>query len=102
MIEPMSDRSERARDVLAAEAFAMPTPDPALHHGPVALPADPADPAGREAPHDVLAAEEFPMPAPRPGIRAQVAAVRRAPRPAWAGPAAAVVLVALLVRSRRR
>jgi hypothetical protein len=51
---------DKARDVLAAEAFAMPAPDPSLHHGPVVLP---DDPTGIAEPHDVLAAEEFPMPA---------------------------------------
>jgi hypothetical protein len=52
-----------AHDVLAAEAFAMPAPDPDLHHHErVVLP---EDPAGGTEPHDVLAAEEFPMPAPR-------------------------------------
>jgi hypothetical protein len=50
-----------AHDVLAAEEFGVPAPDPALHHGPVHLP---ADPTGIEGPHDVLAAEEFAMPAP--------------------------------------
>jgi hypothetical protein len=55
-----------AHDVLAAEAFAMPAPDPVLHHGPVRLP---EDPTGIEEPHDVLAAEEFPMPASRPVAR---------------------------------
>jgi hypothetical protein len=51
---------DAARDVLAAEAFAMPAPDPDLHHhGPIQLP---EDPAGTAEPHDILAAEEFPMP----------------------------------------
>jgi hypothetical protein len=53
---------EPAHDVLAAEEFPMPAPDPVLHHAPVVLP---DDPTGIEQPHDVLAAEEFPMPAPR-------------------------------------
>ena len=53
---------DAAHDVLAAEAFAMPAPDPALHHhGPIQLP---EDPMGNAEPHDILAAEEFPMPAP--------------------------------------
>jgi hypothetical protein len=56
---------EPVHDVLAAEAFAVPAPDPVLHHGPVVLP---DDPSGIEGPHDVLAAEEFAMPAPRPGV----------------------------------
>ncbi len=53
-------RVEEAHDILAAEAFAMPAPDPRLHHGPIVLP---EDPTGIAEPHDVLAAEEFPMPA---------------------------------------
>jgi hypothetical protein len=53
---------DKAHDVLAAEAFAMPAPDPSLHYGPVVLP---EDPTGIAEPHDVLAADEFPMPAPR-------------------------------------
>jgi hypothetical protein len=48
--------------VLAAEAFAMPAPDPSLRHEPIVLPDDPSVIA---EPHDVLAAEEFAMPAPR-------------------------------------
>lgn len=58
---------DKAHDVLAAEEFAVPTPDPALRHAPVRLP---DDPTGIAEAHDVLAAEEFPMPAPpvgRPG-----------------------------------
>jgi hypothetical protein len=53
-------------DILAAEEFAVPVPDPQLHHHePVMLP---PDPTGIPDPHDVLAAEEFPIPAvpPRP------------------------------------
>jgi hypothetical protein len=40
---------EPAHDVLAAEEFGVPAPDPKLRHEP---------------PHDVLAADEFPVPAP--------------------------------------
>jgi hypothetical protein len=53
-------RSEPATDVLAAEEFGVPAPDPAFHHEDLALP---ADLVGLE-PRDVLAAEEFAMPAP--------------------------------------
>lgn len=56
-------------DVLAAEEFAVPGPDPGLHHhDPVVLP---PDPTGIPVAHDVLAAEEFPIPAvpARPGPR---------------------------------
>ena len=55
-----SHADDDAHDVLAAEEFGMPAPDPALHHGPVTLP---GDPTGIAEPHDVLAAEEFAMPA---------------------------------------
>ena len=55
-------REQEAHDVLAAEAFAVPAPDPALRHEPIMLPDDPSAIA---EPHDVLAAEEFAMPAPR-------------------------------------
>jgi hypothetical protein len=52
---------ERPHDILAAEEFAVPAPDPGLHHrDPVELP---PDPTGIPEPHDVLAAEEFPIPA---------------------------------------
>src|SRR5438067_8947542 len=54
---------DEAHDVLAAEAFAVPAPDPALRHRPVVLP---DDPSGIAEPHDILAAEEFAMPAARP------------------------------------
>jgi len=60
MAESRTPAEESAHDVLAAEAFAMPGPDPALQHGPLRLP---DDPTGISEPHDVLAAEEFPMPA---------------------------------------
>src|SRR5947207_15191068 len=58
---------EPPHDILAAEAFVVPGPDPELHpHGPVRLP---EDPTGIAEAHDVLAAEEFAMPAPRPVAR---------------------------------
>ena len=50
---------EPAHDVLAAEAFAVPAPDPDLRHPPVL----PEDPSGIPEAHDILAAEEFAMPA---------------------------------------
>jgi hypothetical protein len=62
MSESETSAQEPARDVLAAEAFAVPGPDPSLHQGPVVLP---DDPSGIDEPHDVLAAEEFAMPAAR-------------------------------------
>ncbi len=98
MSERRTSTGEPAHDVLAAEAFAVPAPDPDLHHGPVLLP---DDPTGSPEPHDVLAAEEFPMPAPRRGDRGGVASGlaatgRQAARPA--GVAAAVGGAFLLVR----
>ena len=56
------DRHE-AHDVLAAEEFGVPAPDPMLQHEPLNVPEDPEDPEGQEPPHDVLAGEEFPIPA---------------------------------------
>jgi hypothetical protein len=100
----MSERPEpgdqHAHDVLAAEEFAMPAPDPRLHHGPVALP---EDPTGIAEPHDVLAAEEFAMPAPPSGGDGSSAAPRARPsarKLALAG-AAALVLALLIGRWRR-
>jgi hypothetical protein len=56
-----SASAEPPHDVLAAEEFALPAPDPELHHqDSVKLP---DDPTGIVEPHDVLAAEEFPIPA---------------------------------------
>jgi hypothetical protein len=56
-----NEPQEPPHDILAAEEFAMPAPDPDLHHrDPVVLP---EDPTGIAEPHDVLAAEEFPIPA---------------------------------------
>jgi hypothetical protein len=52
-----------AHDVLAAEEFAMPAPDPTIRHPPVVLP---DDPSGIAEPHDILAAEEFALPASQP------------------------------------
>jgi hypothetical protein len=99
--EISASSDEAAHDVLAAEAFAMPAPDPRLHHGPVVLP---DDPTGIAEPHDVLAAEEFPMPAacgpgsPRALVRPEKASHR-------AGIVAAAGLLLVLARrmiTRRR
>lgn len=94
------DDTEPAHDILAAEEFGMPAPDPDLHHGPVVVPEDPA--TADEPPHDVLAAEQFAMPA-----------VHHAPPPALVDPgpstamllarvAAAFVAALLLARLLRR
>lgn len=61
MPEAQPPDSEPAHDILAAEEFGVPAPDPDLHHrGRVVLP---DDPSGIAEPHDVLAAEAFAMPA---------------------------------------
>jgi hypothetical protein len=88
-----------AHDVLAAEEFAVPAPDPAIHHGPVELP---SDLTGSEEPRDVLAAEEFAMPTGPPtgfgSARAGAASV------GGSGLLPAIVLagLAVLVLRRRR
>jgi hypothetical protein len=56
---------DRPHDVLAAEEFELGTADPVLHHGPVT---PPPDPSGIVEPHDVLAAEEFAVPAGRSAV----------------------------------
>jgi hypothetical protein len=48
-----SEPADGPHDVLAAEEFVVPAPDPGLH---------------RDQVHDVLAAEEFVVPAPDPGL----------------------------------
>jgi hypothetical protein len=99
MSSPRSE-TEKPHDVLAAEAFAVPAPDPDLHQEPVV---PPEDPLGVEEPHDVLAAEEFPMPAAGP--RRRDALVRTAQN-SWPLGAAAllgalgVLLLAGLIRRR--
>jgi hypothetical protein len=88
---------DAAHDVLAAEEFVVPAPDPAIHHGPVALP---GDPSGIAEPHDVLAAEEFALPAPRPGAATSRGPARTGARALAAAGAAG--LLALFLRRRRR
>jgi hypothetical protein len=66
MAEGRHPEPEAAHDVLAAEAFAVPAPDPELRRAPVVLP---EDPSGIAEPHDILAAEEFAMPAVVEGRR---------------------------------
>ena len=87
-----------AKDVLAAEAFAMPARDPNLTHGPVVLP---GDPTGIEEPHDVLAAEEFAMPAPAPVPGSEGRSLARRAGSAWPLALALAVAAAVLLRARR-
>jgi hypothetical protein len=94
-------REDSAHDVLAAEEFALPAPDPSLHHGPVTLP---DDPSGILEPHDVLAAEEFALPAPAHRVE-EGAVGRRRPASAVARGLGAglTLLVALrLLRASRK
>src|SRR2546421_10168783 len=88
---------EPARDVLAAEAFAVPAADPDLHHGPVV---PPDDPTGIAEPHDVLAAEEFAMPASRAPASGVLA--RRTESPWLWIAAAALLALAVALAARRR
>jgi hypothetical protein len=90
---------EPAHDVLAAEAFAVPTADPQLRSGRLELP---EDPSGIAEPHDILAAEEFAMPAARP---AESSAQRRprqeTQRVAFRAALAAGLLALIRLRRRR-
>ena len=102
MSGPEKTPEEAAHDILAAEAFAVPSSDPSLRHRPIALP---DDPSGIAEPHDVLAAQEFAMPAPRgapePGGGA-LARAGEAVSPKRVGIAAAVVALLAFVLLRRR
>jgi hypothetical protein len=95
---PSTPADEPAHDVLAAEAFALPAPDPELNHPPVVLP---SDPSGIQEPHDVLAAEEFAMPAVKPHSEESLARRARARRRLAVGGAAAAVVGLLRLRRRR-
>jgi hypothetical protein len=101
MSETKTPADEPAHDILAAEAFAVPAPDPSLHHGPLVLP---DDPTGIAEPHDVLAAEEFAMPAGHPshddGVSTRSAHARW--RLGIGAAAAALLLIATLHAVRRR
>jgi hypothetical protein len=95
-----SKAPEGAHDVLAAEEFGVPAPDPDLHHhGPVALP---EDPTGIVEPHDILAAEEFALPAPRYGGGEPYGVTRRTPRPSRRATFALAGLAFAFLRRRRR
>ncbi len=88
---------EPAHDVLAAEAFAVPAPDPALRPGPLVLP---EDPSGIAEPHDILAAEEFAMPAATPPPR--TSGVARGESAWWLALGAAALTLLAVLRLRRR
>jgi hypothetical protein len=102
MPEHRNPGDDSAHDVLAAEAFAMPSADPSLRHKPITLP---DDPSGIAEAHDVLAAEEFAMPAPRGASESGGGALARASEaasPKRVAIAAALALLALIVLMRRR
>lgn len=86
-----------AHDILAAEAFAMPAPEPRLRPELVL----PGDPAGIPEPHDILAAEEFAMPAADAGARPRTVRRTTPGRPRWAGIAGAGLLAYWMGRRRR-
>lgn len=103
MSTPQDAGDGEVHDILAAEDFPMPSPDPALHHGPVELP---SDLTGSSEPHDVLVAEEFAIPA-APPLWDDVIPGRRGPSRAPFVALGAAVLLALgcaigLRRRRRR
>ncbi len=102
-IRPARSRAQDpAHDVLAAEAFAVPSSDPTLRRRPITLP---DDPSGIAEAHDVLAAEEFAMPAPRGTSESGGGALARAGEaasPFRIGVAAAIALLALSGFRRRR
>src|SRR5690606_24837760 len=77
-IPPEPGAAAGPHDVLAAEQFAMPAPEAAVHARPLALP---PEPGAAQGPHDVLAAEQFAMPAPPPHVAFEQASPRPAPRP---------------------
>jgi hypothetical protein len=84
---PERSEGEPPHDVLAAEEFVIPQPEPSVPHDP--------DPT----PHDVLAAEEFAFPAPG-GAAGQ--SQRPGSLPWLVGLGAALIALLALVRGRRR
>lgn len=95
---PKDTKEEAAHDVLAAEAFAVPGPDPSLRQRQVVLP---DDPSGIAQPHDVLAAEEFAMPAASPRARTPASPGAVHARRTVAGAVAGLLALVGLRRARR-
>lgn len=93
-------QAEPPHDILAAEAFALPAPDPRLHHRDLRLP---EDPTGIAEPHDVLAAEMFALPAVTvPGAAAGGHSEDRHRALRLVAGAGAALLAARVVRHRSR
>ncbi len=92
------DRSgDEPTDVLAAEEFGVPAPDPAFQPEDLRLPADLVG----DEPRDVLAAEEFAMPAPEEA-RVKRSRLEQARRPKVVAIVAAPVLGGLWLWRRVR
>ena len=95
---PQPAAPDPAHDILAAEAFAVPAPDPRLRHD-LDLP---GDPAGIVEPHDILAAEEFAMPAPEVPRRTQPSNAQQRRLRRSLGLSVGAFLLARLLRRRSR
>jgi hypothetical protein len=98
MTQGRNPQQEPAHDVLAAEAFAVPGPDPKLRPRPLVVP---DDPSGISEPHDILAAEEFAMPAAN-GETVGTGLARGSEPSRWSALGAAAALLALVGLRRRR
>ena len=90
MSEPKGPPQDSVHDVLAAEEFGVPAPDPVLRHQPVTLP---GDPTGIAEAHDVLAAEEFAIPAYRGAHEPGAGGGARSPRARYAAVGAVAFVV---------
>jgi hypothetical protein len=85
------DPLEPVHDTLAADEFAIPAPDP---HSAAAVPHDPLEPV-----HDILAADEFAIPAPSPAPVRSSSSRQRAGRAPL--PVAGLALAAWALARRR-
>ena len=97
----MSDSrsNDEPTDVLAAEEFGVPSPDPALQPEVLKLPADLVG----DEPRDVLAAEEFAMPAPEEArVKRSLSEKARTPKFVAIVTAPVVLSVWVVRRLRRR
>ncbi len=95
--DPTLAQEPEITDVLAAEVFAVPAPDPALAPEDLELPADLVG----EEPHDVLAAEEFAMPAPDEAHLPPPAGLPERISPLWGAAVKLAPLLAVLFVWRR-
>jgi hypothetical protein len=86
-------------DVLAAEEFVVPAPDPALRPEKLELPPEPVP---DDEPHDVLAAEAFAMPSPEEAHKVPQVRPRKQVALRVALNVVPLLAVWLLRRARRR